>query len=199
MSPMPRRDLLKHSARMALAAAMASIAVPGQAQTGNVRSGIELSALSAQQSDDGVLLSYAVRFDLSRDVEQALSRGVAVVFVAQAELLRSRWYWMDQSRAVATRRWRLGYQPLTRQWRLSVDGLSRHFAQLNEALDVVRKGSRWRIADALAAGDEADHHVDFSFKLDTDELPRPLQIGLGMSSGWDLSLQRRIQVMPAGR
>lgn len=199
MPPMPRRDLLKHSARMALAAAVASIAVPGRAQTSSARNGIEISALSAQQSDEGVLLSYAVRFDLSREVEQALTRGVAVVFVAQAELLRSRWYWVDQSRAVATRRWRLGYQPLTRQWRLSVDGLSRQFAQLNEALDVVRKGSRWRIADALAPGEEADHHIDFSFKLDTDELPRPLQIGLGLSSGWDVSLQRRIQVMPAGR
>jgi len=199
MPPMPRRDLLKHSARLALAAAVAPANRTAWAQVSNARSGIELTALYAQQSDEGVLLSYAVRFELSREVEQALSRGVAVVFVAQAELLRSRWYWMDQSRALATRRWRLGYQPLTRQWRLNVDGLSRHFAQLNEALDVVRKGTRWRIADAVAPGEEADHHIEFSFKLDTDELPRPLQIGLGTPTGWDLSVQRRIQLAPISR
>lgn len=199
MPPMPRRDLLKHSARMALAAAVAPAVSGAWAQSSGARNGIELTALYAQQSDEGVLLSYAVRFELSREIEQALSRGVAVVFVAQAELLRSRWYWMDQSRALATRRWRLGYQPLTRQWRLNIDGLSRHFAQLNDALDVVRKGSRWRIADAVAPGDEADHHVEFSFKLDTDELPRPLQIGLGTPTGWDLSVQRRVHLAPASR
>ncbi|MBT9611039.1 uncharacterized protein DUF4390 [Aquabacterium commune] len=196
---MPRRDLLKHSARLALAAAVAPASQCAQAQASTARSGIELTALYAQQSDEGVLLSYAVRFELSREVEQALSRGVAVVFAAQAELLRSRWYWMDQSRALATRRWRLGYQPLTRQWRLNVDGLSRHFAQLSEALDVVRKGTRWRIADAVSPGEEPDHHIEFSFKLDTDELPRPLQIGLGTSTGWDLSVQRRIQLAPISR
>ena len=199
MPPMPRRDLLKHSARLALAAAVAPASQCAQAQASTARNGIELTALYAQQSDEGVLLSYAVRFELSREVEQALSRGVAVVFAAQADLLRSRWYWMDQSRALATRRWRLGYQPLTRQWRLNVDGLSRHFAQLSEALDVVRKGTRWRIADAVSPGEEPDHHIEFSFKLATDELPRPLQIGLGTSTGWDLSVQRRIQLAPISR
>lgn len=199
MPPMPRRDLLKHSARMALAAAVAPAANLAWGQSLGGRNGIELSALYAQQSEEGVLLSYAVRFELSREIEQALSRGVAVVFVAQAELLRSRWYWMDQSRALATRRWRLGYQPLTRQWRLNIDGLSRHFTQLNDALDVVRKGTRWRIADAVPAGEESDHHIEFSLKLDTDELPRPLQIGLGTPTGWDLSVQRRIHLAPASR
>ena len=199
MSLMHRRDLLKQGARLALAGAVASSQRVAQAESGGTRNGVELTALSAQQSDEGVLLSYAVRFDLSRELEQALTRGVAVVFVAQAELLRSRWYWADQSRGVATRRWRLGYQPLTRQWRLNVDGLSRHFTQLGDALDVVRRGSRWRIADAVAAGDEAEHYVEFSFKLDTDELPRPLQIGLGTPTGWDLSVQRRIQLAPISR
>lgn len=199
MSLLPRRDLLKHSARLALAAAVAPAGGAAWAQANGSRGGIELTALHAQQTDDGVLLTYAVRFELSREVEQALSRGVAVVFVAQAELLRSRWYWVDQSRALATRRWRLGYQPLTRQWRLNVDGLSRHFAQLNEALDVVRQGTRWRIADAVPPGEEPEHHIEFSFKLDTDELPRPLQIGLGTPTGWDLSVQRRIHLAPVSR
>jgi hypothetical protein len=196
---MHRRDLLKHGTRMVLCSAVALASQVARSDTGSARLGVELVALSAQQSDEGVLLNYAVRFELSRDIEQALRRGVAVVFVAQAELMRSRWYWLDESRAVATRRWRLGYQPLTRQWRLNVDGLSRHFSQLSEALDVVRRGTRWRIADAVTPGDEPEHHVDFSFKLDTDELPRPLQIGLGTPTSWDLSAQRSVRLAPTNR
>lgn len=192
-----RRDLLKHSARLALAGAVAMLA--GRVHADGARNGIELSVLSAQQTDEGLLLSYVVRFDLSRELEQALTRGVAVVFVAQAELLRSRWYWTDQSRALVTRRWRLGYQPLTRQWRLNTDGLSRHFNSLSEALNVVRRGTQWRVSDPLPAGEESDHHIDFRFKLDTDELPRPLQIGLGGATGWDLAIQRRLQLGLAAR
>ncbi|MCH8179281.1 MAG: DUF4390 domain-containing protein [Proteobacteria bacterium] len=198
MSQMHRRDLLRHGVHLALAGAVASAQQAARAEPGG-RNDVELTSLSAQQSEEGVLLSYAVRFEPSRELEQALTRGVAVVFVAQAELLRNRWYWADQPRGLATRRWRLGYLPLTRQWRLNADGLSRQFTRLSDALDVVKRGSRWRIADAVAAGDEADHYVEFSFKLDTDELPRPLQIGLGTATGWDLSVQRRVPLAPAGR
>ena len=36
--------------------------------------------------------------------------------------------------------------------------------------------------------------MDFSFRLDTDELPRPLQIGLGGLTDWTLDVQRRAWV-----
>lgn len=190
MSLMRRRDLLQRSASALLAATLAQAGRSVHAESA-AHPGAELVKLSMQRSDDGLLLSYDVRFDLPRDLEQALSKGVAVVFVAQAELFRPRWYWTDQTRATATRRWRLAFQPLTRRWRLSFDGLSRHYPSLSEALDALRRTDRWRIADALPAGDDQEYYVDFSFKLDTDELPRPLQIGLGGQSDWRLAVERR--------
>jgi hypothetical protein len=136
-----------------------------------------------------------VRLELPRDIEQALNKGIAVVFVAEAEVFRSRWYWMDQPRATAPRRWRLAYQPLTRHWRLSFDGLSRQYNRMSDALDVIRRASAWQIADGvLPPNDNQDHYVDFSFKLDTDELPRPLQIGLGGAFDAPLQVQRRVGV-----
>lgn len=198
MPPLRRRDLLLHSARLALAAAVAP-SLPARAADGPLRPVAELTSLSVNLSDDGVLLAYAVRLELSRELEQMLTRGVALVFVAEAELQRTRWYWFDQTRTVATRRWRLSHQPLTRQWRLNLDGLSRHFGSLQEALDTMRRTPRWRIADALPAGEENEHHIDFSFRLAADELPRPLQIGLGPQSGWDISLQRRVSLHAAMR
>jgi len=159
----------------------------------------ELTGLSVSLSDEGVLLTYSVRLELTKDLEQMLLRGVTLVFVAEAELLRERWYWLDQGRGETARRWRLGWQPLTRRWRLSQDGLSRQFVTLQEALDAMRRTTHWRIADPIASGDETEHYVSFRFKLDTDELPRPLQIGLGPQSGWDLSIERRINLSAAMR
>ncbi len=194
MPPMRRRELLQRSASALLAASVAQSGRLAHADTSASHSGIELNRMQVLRSDDGVLLSYDVRITLPADLEQALGKGVAVVFVAQAELFRTRWYWMDEPRGSATRRWRLAFQPLTRQWRVNFDGLSRHYTRLSDALDALRVATRWRVADALAPNDAQDHYVDFSFKLDTDELPRPLQIGLGGNTDWKMATERRIGV-----
>jgi hypothetical protein len=192
MTLMRRRELLQRSASALLTASLAPAGTSALAQS--ARNGIDLTKLTAQNQEDGLFLSYDVRFDLPHDIEQALSKGIAVVFVAEAEVFRTRWYWTDQSRNTTTRRWRLAYQPLTRQWRVSFDGLSRHYSKLTDALDALRRGTQWRIGEALPSNDDQDYYVDFSFKLDTNELPRPMQIGLGGQTDWNLSVQRRVGI-----
>ncbi|MFT3858113.1 MAG: DUF4390 domain-containing protein [Aquabacterium sp.] len=199
MSLMRRRDLLQRSASALLAASLAKAGPAAHAAPGSASGqGVELQRLALQRTDEGALLSYDVRIDLPDDLEQALGKGIAVVFVAEAELFRERWYWTDESRARAVRRWRLAYQPLTRAWRLSQEGLSRNCNSLTEALDSIRRTERWRIADLAATSDDGDYHVDFSFRLDTHELPRPLQIGLGGPFDWKLEAERRV-ALPASR
>jgi hypothetical protein len=197
MSLMRRRELLQRSASALLAATLASTGRLARADSPSHRA-IELDKLTVSHNEDGIYLSYNARFDLPRDLELALSKGIGVVFVAEAAVMRSRWYWTDLLKSSAVRRWRLAYQPLTRQWKLSLDGLSRHFATLPEALDALRRSERWRVADALPGLDDQECYIDFSFRLDTDELPRPLQIGLGPGNIWNLDVQRRVWV-PAQR
>ena len=196
MPLMCRRELLQRSAAALLVAVAATAGSVAHAQTA-AHGGLELKQLQVSRTDEGLLLNYDVKFDLPRDVEDALTKGISVVFVAEAETFRSRWYWTDKPKGVATRRWRLIYQPLTRQWRLSFDGLSRHYGKLADALNALRRDRNWRIADPLSSTDEQDYYVDFKFKLDTDELPRPLQLGLTGQSEWDLAVERRVSVPPA--
>ncbi|HEX5373627.1 MAG TPA: DUF4390 domain-containing protein [Aquabacterium sp.] len=187
-----RRTVLLRAASVLAAGSVGMSAWAQLAGTG--RTQVELSQLQVQRSDEGLLLNYAVRFELPHDVEDALLKGVAVVFSARAEVFRERWYWYDRSRAVAERHWRLTYQPLTRRWRVSVEGLSQHYGSLSEALAVMQRGSRWRIMDQAPANDERDHYVEFSFQLDRDELPRPLQIGLSDQSEWTIAVARRVPI-----
>ena len=189
-----RRDFLLRAASALAASGLGGLAHPARAQALAGQPAVELARLQVQRADDGLVLSYDVRFELPRDVEDALYKGVAVVFAARAEVFRERWYWSDKSRAVAERRWRLAYQPLTRRWRVSFDGLSQHYASLGEALGVMQRSSRWRIMDQAPGNDDRDHYVEFSFQLDRDELPRPLQIGLSDQSEWTLAVQRRVPV-----
>lgn len=197
MPLMRRRDLLQRSASALLSAILAQTGLTAHAQTSGTHASIELTQLQTEQGDEGLLLNYTVRLELPKDVEDALNKGVAVVFIAEAELFRSRWYWSDKLKGRTIRRWRLGYQPLTRRWRLSFDGLSRYYNSRQEALSIMQRASRWRIADKVPVGDESDYYLDFTFKLDTDELPRPLQIGLATQSDWVIEVQRRITLSTA--
>ncbi|RZI82895.1 MAG: DUF4390 domain-containing protein [Rubrivivax sp.] len=195
MPLMRRRDLLQRSASALLTVALAQTGPLAHAQTTGGHPGIELTQLVTERGDDGLLLSYTVRLELSKDVEDALYKGVAVVFIADVELFKSRWYWSDKPKAHVTRRWRLAYQPLTRHWRLTFNGLSRSYDSLAEAVGVMRRATQWRIADNVGNNDE--HYLVFSFRLDTNELPRPMQIGLGGQNDWNLAVQRRINVPPS--
>jgi hypothetical protein len=186
-----RRHLLQLAA--ALAAGWAVGTVQAQSMSG-ARPGMELQQLQVQRTDDALTLSYQVRVDLPKDVEDALMRGVSIVFVARANLFRSRWYWADKPRVELERRWRLSYQPLTRHWRVSFDGLSQNYHSLREALGVMQRASQWRIMEPAPAPDDREHYLEFSFELDREELPRPLQIGLSGQNDWNLAVFKRLPV-----
>jgi hypothetical protein len=151
---------------------------------------VELQVFNAERTEEGVLLSFTANFELPRSVEDALIRGVPLYFEAEADVLQSRWYWRDKRVARATRSWRLTYQPLTRMYRVSTGGLNQNFETLAEALDSLRRSSRWKIAESGQVEEDARNYVVFSYRLDTSLLPRPMQIGIGGEAAWSLSVER---------
>jgi hypothetical protein len=163
------------------------VSAPTHAET------VELARLEALRSDQGVLLSFESRFQLPPAVEDALQKGVALHFVAEAELMRARWYWRDQQVSSVSRNWRLTYQPLTFSYRVNQGGLSQSYRSLGEALRSVQRASDWRIADPVP-DEEGRYYVAFSYKLDANQLPRPLQIGLSGQPDWSLQITRTIPV-----
>jgi hypothetical protein len=157
---------------------------------------VELPKLGAERSEQGVLLSFETRFDLPPGVLDALQKGVALHFVAEARVVRSRWYWRDLRVGQASRNWRLSYQPLTFSYRVSQGGLSQTYATLEDALRTVQRSSRWRIADPIAADDDGNYYVEFAYRLDTTQLPRPLLIGIGSQPEWNLHVEHNFALPP---
>lgn len=159
----------------------------------------DISLLKFERAGDAILLSATVKFELSAAVEEALLKGVAMIFVAEADVLRERWYWTDKKVASAARHMRLAYQPLTRRWRLNVASgvitsaalgvaLNQNFETLSDALAAVRRLSHWKIADLSERDMEQRHLVVFRFRLDVSQLPRPLQIGTLGQADWNISV-----------
>lgn len=159
----------------------------------------EVTQLRLEGGNEGVLLSASVNFDLPTTVESALVKGVAVFFVAEAEIYRERWYWADKKVASAERHMRLVFHPLTRRWRLAVSPsaiannglgviLNQSFDSLEDAMAAVRRISGWRIAELRDLDPSGRHRVEFRFRLDVSQLPRPLQIGALGQDDWALSM-----------
>ena len=173
--------------------------LPGQAAA--EPHGTAISELRLEQADDGVYLTAQVQFELPALVEEVLEKGIAVYFMAEAELYRERWYWTDLKVAQAARYMRLAYQPLSRRWRLNVSpvpitnagfgvSLNQNFDTLADALDGVRRVGRLRLGDIAEIGDEATHPVMFRFRLDTSQLPRPFQLGAVGQTDWNISVEK---------
>jgi hypothetical protein len=158
----------------------------------------EIGQFRAERQDEDIFVSAQVQFELPSAVEDALLKGIPMYFLAEVEILRDRWYWYDKKVTIAQRSMRLAYQPLTRAWRVnvaqgaSVPGsqgltLNQSFENLSQALAVIKRIARWKVADAAELDGGVKHRVDFRFKLDLSQLPRPFQIGAFGQTGWDIS------------
>jgi len=177
---------------------------------GPVRAGVEFEQMRLERQDGELHLHVSLKLELGPSVEEALAKGVAVYFVAEAELMRDRWYWYDRRLGQASRYYRLAYQPLTRQWRLQVSSEPLHaggavsviaqgFDSLQAALDVVRRQSGWKLADASEIDPEARQYVSYRFRIDLSQLPRPFQIGVSSQPEWNLNLTRMQRIAPETR
>ncbi len=156
--------------------------------------GVELASLQTSQEEGALNLDFAARVTLPKAVEDALQRGVPIYFLAEARLLRSRWYWRDERVARVSRSWRIAYQPLTNTWRVGLGGLHQTLDTLSEALNTASRSAGWKLTDLSQVDPDSRYYVQFSYRLDTSQLPSPMQIGLGGQGDWTVGVERVIGV-----
>ena len=185
---------VRHALQRGLCALVAWVlalsALTAQAQ------GVELLTLQAIRAEGAVNLEFSARVALPRAVDDALQKGVPLYFVAEATLLRNRWYWRDERVARLSRSWRLAFQPLTGAWRVSLGGLHQTYASLDEALAAVSRSGGWKLIDADRLERDGSYYVEFSYRLDSSQLPGPMQFGLGGGGDWAVGVSRTLRIDP---
>jgi Domain of unknown function (DUF4390) len=183
-------------------ALLLSLACPrAQAQS------VQIESIQLHKADEGLQLSATLGFELPQMIQEALHKGIPIVFSTQVDLQKDRWYWYDKTVVSHTKQVRLSYQPLTRRWRVQVNdstqgassGLSQHHDSLTQALSAVRRINRWKIAEWSDLEPDAKYTVEFRFRLDTSQLPKPFQIGAGASSEWSLQANRDLRFLHDGK
>lgn len=157
----------------------------------------EIQQLRVERIDEEVVLSAQLQFDLPATLEEVLAKGIPLIFTAEAEIYRERWYWFDRRVSIVQRSYRLAYQPLSRRWRVLVLGpqgdgaglsMNQSYESLSEAMNAIKRIARWRIADATQLDAAVQHRVEFRYRLDVNQLALPMQIGTLGQSDWNVTL-----------
>lgn len=147
--------------------------------------GVSLDKAEVRVGEDGPQLVANYDINLTFVVQQALSRGIPLYFVAEFSVMRSRWYWLDEEVFHSEQVTKLAYNVLTRQYRISRGALYQNFTSLENALSVMsRQSSVVMPMDALQK--DGNYTGAVRLRLDTSQLPRLLQVNALTGKDWTL-------------
>ncbi len=141
-------------------------------------------------TEDGYVLSADFNFELNQRLEETVSKGLVLYFVADFELTKGRWYWLDEKLASRSQTYRLSYHALTRQYRLSTGGgLHQSFSTLTETVAVLSHLRNWLVIEKADKGLRIGepYQAALRLRLDVAQLPKPFQITSLGNKDWSLS------------
>ncbi len=149
--------------------------------------GAVIESAKIELTDEGYQLNADIELQLSPVLQEAVRKGVPLYFVAEFQLNRGRWYWLDQSVVSAKRDRRVSYAPLTEQYRVITSGISQNVATFDDVRKLLSRVRAWTIAEKgqLKPGERYD--AALRFRLDTAQLPKPFQLNVITSKDWALS------------
>ncbi len=151
---------------------------------------INTKSALVKASDDAWVIDAEFEFSLTTPLENALLRGTPLYFVLDAEITRSRSLWFDETVPTRASVRRLTYVPLTSTYRVDAGGTvsgGASYSSLDDALRQIRvlRGRELVERKALRSGER--YEVSLRLRLDTTQLPKPLQVNTLVSREWTLS------------
>jgi len=132
-----------------------------------------------------LLLSADIQLPLTDTLKDSIDRGLALYFQTDVQVVRPRWYWLNEEVISTSIEWRLSYHALTRQYRVATNAQGQTAATLDEALAVmssIRAVPIGRVAN-LSPGQHYDVWV--RMRLDTGRLPKPFQMTAMTNRDWN--------------
>src|SRR5450631_3078633 len=93
--------------------------------------GVDVRNAALVAGEEGYFLEADFEIVLNPTLEDALNKGVPLYFLLEFEVIRPRWYWLNEKVLNTQQQYRLAYNALTRQYRLGVGSLFQNFDTLS--------------------------------------------------------------------
>jgi len=151
---------------------------------------IAVRSAVVRAQDDFYVIDAEFDFALTAPLEETLLRGTPLYFVLETEVTRSRSYWFDERVNSPQSVRRLTFAALTNSYRVdtgrSVAGTN-SYATLDEALRQIRLVRGRSLLDKRELRSGERYEVSLRLRLDTTQLPKPLQVNTLVSREWSLA------------
>ena len=166
-----------------VASLFALVLLAGAAQAAEIS--VRNPRLKANEAGYSLSADFSITFN--RRLEDVVNKGVMLYFVADFELQRPRWYWLDEQVASVSRTFQLSYHALTRQYRLSSGPLHQSFASLDEAVGAMSQLRGWQVLDKEAIHEDRVYQAALRLRLDLTQMPKTFQVSALSSRDWTLA------------
>lgn len=150
---------------------------------------IAVKSAVVRVQEDAFVIDAEFDFSLTAPLEEALLRGTPLYFVLETEMSRSRPYWFDEAVASPQFVRRLTYAALTNSYRIDTGRSSsgaNSYPTLDEALRQIRLVRGRTLLDRRELRSGERYELSLRLKLDTTQLPKPLQVNTLVSREWTL-------------
>ena len=150
---------------------------------------IAVKSAVVRPQEDAFVLDAEFDFSLTAPLEEALLRGTPLYFVLETEMSRSRSYWFDEVVSSPQFVRRLTYAALTNSYRIDTGRTSsgaNSYTTLDEALRQIRLVRGRTLLDKRELRSGERYELSLRLKLDTTQLPKPLQVNTLVSREWTL-------------
>jgi len=150
---------------------------------------INVKSAVIRLSDDGYVVDAEFDFALTSPLEAALVRGTPLYFILESDVTRSRAFWFDERISTTPSVRRITYAPLTRSYRVDGGGAvsgGATFSSLDEAIRQIRIVRNRPFVDRGAIQSGQRYEVSLRLRLDSSQLPKPLQVNTLVSREWTL-------------
>lgn len=147
---------------------------------------IEFKKINLRPVEQAWVLDADLSLQLSPALEQLVNKGVALHFVTEFQLTKSRWYWFDAKTIEVQRVSKISYQALTNQYRVTLGSFSLSAANLKQALAAVRTIEDWAVVEASAININQSYQAAVRMRLDTNQMAKPFQVNAINSKSWNL-------------
>ena len=136
--------------------------------------------------DDAYVLNAEFDLVVNPTLEEALQKGVPLYFVFEFELLRPRWYWLDERSLSFSTQYRVSYNALTRQYRLASGLLGQTFEGIDEVERFLSRVTSRPVANRSDLIQGTRYEAAVRLRLDVNALPKPFQVNALASREWSL-------------
>jgi hypothetical protein len=171
----------------AAAAGCLAALLPARASADN----IPVRGAEIRIEDGEVLLTAEFEFAINATLEEALQRGIPLYFVLDVEIVRPRWYWLDEKVGTASVPYRVSWQPLTRQYRVASGLLSLSFDAIEEVERLIGRVNSRSVARVAELERGTRYEAIVRLRLDANQLPKPFQVNALASRDWQLASEPR--------